>query len=359
MLFLFCIAETLHFCFGKSLTTYLGDCLNKTQLQFVWVTFIGSLTAACVNPRGFGIYAYVYSLAGNTIGEKYIQEWQRPTWSDGSNSVFFCSGIAIVLMLVLIAERYRSKKKEEGNLEISLKSTFGALGLRPGELLVTAAFFVMGLRNIRSIIWFALPFIIIGSALLCRIFIPKAQNQSAPIPLSMQKMNVLMAAIVGFLVIPFLPQLKPLLPWPNSYVERFVPTSIMHSSREFKNVPPLMLAQNTPIGAAAFLRKNPPKKLLWNDMVFGSYLVWELDSSHGPWADPRIEMRKDAFWETYLDTCHGKNNPEVALAQRGFSDVLIDKQAKSENNLKKKLKASSNWKVTYEDKVSILFVHAS
>jgi hypothetical protein len=357
LLLLFCIGETLHFCFGKSLTTYLGSSINKTQLQFAWVTFIGSLAAACVNPRGLGIYAYVYSLAGNTIGEKYIQEWQPPTWSDGSNSVFFCSGIAILLMLVLIVERYRNQTKDDDHPEIDLKSTFGVLGLRPGELLLSTAFFVMGLRNIRSIIWFALIFIVIGSALICRISLPKSRNPLPLISLSMQKMNVLLAIICCVLVIPFLPNLKPFLPWPKSYIERFAPVSAMRSSNEFENTPPMMLAQNTPIAAAAFLRKHPPKGLLWNDMVFGSYLVWALDSTQGPWADPRIELRPDSFWETYLNTCHAKDNPSVTLAESGFSDVLVDKQAMNENKLKANLKTSSHWKLRYEDPISLLYTY--
>jgi hypothetical protein len=92
-------------------------------------------------------------------------------------------------------------------------------------------------------------------------------------------------------------------------------------------------------------------------MVFGSYLVWALDSNNGPWADPRIELRPDAFWETYLNTCHAKNNPSITLAQRGFSEVLIDKQATNENKLKQNLKTSSHWRVNYEDSISILFIY--
>jgi len=354
LLLLFCVGETLHYWWGKPLSSYLGNCLTKSQLKMAWIAFAGSVAAACVNPRGWGIFIYVLELTGNTINKKYNQEWQPPQWNDGSNAVFFCCGIAILLMLILIAERYRNKRKELDNSEVA-KSTFGALGLRPGELLVSAAFFVMGLRNVRSILWFALLFIIVGSALLCRIFLPKVQKQLPSIPLSMQRMNLLLVIIIGLLVIPFLPAFKPLLPWPKSYVKLFAPVSAMRSSDEFKNTPAMLLAQNTPVAAATFLRKHPPKKLLWNDMVFGSYLVWTLDPNHGPWADPRIELRPDAFWETYLDTCHAKNNPSTTLEQYGFSDILINKEAANENKLRQNLRISPHWKIRYEDQISILF----
>ena len=357
-LFLFCIGETLHYLWGKSLSTYLGNCLDKSHLKIAWMTFIGSIIAACANPRGWGIYSYVLQLTGNAINVKYNQEWQPPTWSDSSNTIFFCCGIAILLILILIVERQR-KQEKIGNSHAAPKSTFGYLGLRPGELFVIAAFFVMGLRNVRSILWFALLFIITGTALLCRIFPSKKKTSVESVSPSTQKMNVLLAMIVSTLVLPFLPYFKPRLPWPKSYVKQFVPDLIMRSSNEFQNTPPMVLAQNTPVAATAFLSKHPPKKLLWNDMVFGSYLVWSLDANHGPWADPRIELRPDAFWETYLNTCHANNNPAYSLTQRGFSDVLIDKEAANENKLKQSLNASPHWQKKYEDHTSILFTASS
>lgn len=353
MLCLFCIGETLHFYFGKSLTAHLGSRFSKTQLQIMWIAFIGSLAAVCINPRGLGIYTYVYALAENPIGKKYIQEWQPPTWTDSSNAVFFCCGIAILLMLILIVERYRNKQKAETNQE----STFGALGLRPGELLLIAAFFVMGLRNVRSILWFALVFIIVGTALLCRIYLPKVQETIEVIPPSMQRMNLVLVVIISSLVILFLPRFKPLLPWPETYIERFAPVSAMRSSNEFEDTPPMMLSENTPVAATAFLRENPPRGLLWNDMVFGSYLVWALPPNNGPWADPRIEMRPNVFWETYIDTSHGENNPSATLNARGFSDILINKKASNQDKLKSNLSASSQWVRRYEDDISILFTY--
>ncbi|MEO6908602.1 MAG: hypothetical protein ABI210_12005 [Abditibacteriaceae bacterium] len=352
LLLLFCLGETLHYCFEKPLSAYFGKCLDITQLKIAWGAFFGSVIAACVNPRGWDIFLYVLQLTGNTINEKYNQEWQPPHWSDGSNVVFFCSGIVMLLALLMIMERCRNKKKVTGYLEADPKSTFGAIGLRPGELLVLAAFFVMGLRNIRSIIWFALLFIIAGTALLCRILPSKKQTIIKLVPPSLQKMNALIAIITGLLFVPFLPSLKPHLPWPKEYLNQFAVTT---SAYELNDIPPILLEDITPVGAATFLRKHPPKGLLWNDMVFGSYLVWALYPERGAWADPRIELRPDAFWETYLDTCHAKNNPSVTLPQRGFSEVLINKKAANENKLEHNLKSSSHWKIVYEDQISLLF----
>jgi hypothetical protein len=359
LLLLFCVGETLHFCWGNSLTAFLGKRLSKTQLKLAWITFAGGAVAACINPQIWKIYAYVYALAGNTIGEKYIQEWQPPTWSDGSNSIFFCCGIASLLMLILLMERFRNKKKQTHPGAEDKESTFGAIGIRPGELFVFAAFFAMGLRNVRSIIWFALVFLIIGTALLCRLFPPKPQEKIEEIPPSMQRLNIVIVSLFCLLLVPFLPAFKPLLPWPESYMKRFASPSQVQTATEFQGTPPMMLTVNTPVAAAEFLRGNPPKGLSWNDMVFGSYLVWALYPAQGPWADPRIELRPDAFWETYLDTCHAKNNPATTLAQRGFSDVLINKEAANENKLKQNLRSSSHWKVIYEDRIALLFRQTS
>lgn len=356
LLLVFCVGETVHFRFGKSWSRYLGNRLEASHLKIAWITFLGSLVAACINPRGWGIFIYVLQLTGNAINKKYNQEWQPPNWSDGSNVAFFCCGIAILLLLALILSRQKDKNASVKN---DVKSTSGMLGLRSGELLVITIFFVMGLRNVRSILWFALLFIIAGTALICRAFPAAAKNEAEVIPPAMQKMNALLVIIACCLVIPFLPRFKPLLPWPEYYQQRFASPSEVQASSELKNTPAMMLAVNTPVAAAEFLRRNPPQGLLWNDMVFGSYLVWSLYPAQGPWADPRIELRPDAFWETYLDTCHAKNNPAATLAQRGFSDVLINKEAANENKLKQNLRSSSRWKVIYEDRISLLFRQTS
>jgi len=349
LLLLFCIGETLHFYGGNSLTAYLGKRLDKTRLKLAWITFAGCAAAACINPQLWKIYAYVYALASNTIGEKYIQEWQPPTWSDGSNSVFFCCGIASLLLLILLVERFRNK--QEGNADnTGHKSTFGAMGIRPGEFCVAVTFFVMGLRNVRSIIWFALIFLIVGTALICRAFPPKPQTKVPHITSAIQRLNVLIAVIFILLAVPFFPWFKPLLPWPKSYMQKFAATPAI-----FRGEPAMLLSNLTPTGAADFLRQSPPRGLLWNNMVFGSYLVWALYPAQGPWADPRVELRPDSFWYEYMDTGHAKNDPARTLIQKGFSDVLIDKEDVSEKPLLKTLAQSPQWHQVYEDQTAILF----
>jgi hypothetical protein len=357
LLSLFCVGETLHFGWGKVLSPWLGERLSKSQLALAWGAFVGSVATACLNPHGWGIYAYVLELTGNVINVKYNQEWQPPTWNDGVDALFFCCGMAIVVTLLLLAVRHYEKKRSDSIG--SVKSTFGVFGLRPGELLITAGFFVMALRSVRSILWFALLFVVICAALLCRLF-PSHQNQdSEHVPASLQRCNAVLALFLCCLVIPFLPRFKPLLPWPASYWKRFALTPQEDLPDGFRGEPQMLLSNITPVGAAAFLRQSPPRGLLWNDMVLGSYLVWALYPAPGPWADPRIELRPDSFWMAYMDTCHAKNWPAQTLPRRGFSDVLINKDAAFEKPLQLALQDSPGWKIVFKDRFSLLFRYNS
>ena len=348
----FCLGETIYYWCSTSFTSWLGKRLNKSQLYAAWIALGAAIIAACANPKGWGIYAYVAELTGNVINIKFNQEWQPPTWNDGVDALYFCCGIAILLMLLLLAVRYYEKKRtsSQSTVNSTLATQYGSLCLRPGELLIIAAFFVMALRNVRSIIWFALLFVVAGAVLLCGILPAHQTCSSENITSRLQKCNLSISILLCLFTVPFLPWFKPLLPWPQSYLKQFIATP-----DEFSGQPPMLLSNLTPAGTANFLRQSPPQGLLWNDMVLGSYLVWALYPEQGPWADPRIELRPDSFWYQYMDTCHAKNDPARALVREGFSDALINKEATFQEPLRTALAKSPMWHKVCEDQTAVLF----
>ncbi len=73
------------------------------------------------------------------------------------------------------------------------------------------------------------------------------------------------------------------LPLPNEYQEQILPPP----------APPL-LSTLTPVSAAEYLRGNPGGKL-FNDMGYGSYLIWAVPEQK-VFMDPRIELYPLQQW---------------------------------------------------------------
>jgi hypothetical protein len=112
-----------------------------------------------------------------------------------------------------------------------------------------------------------------------------------------------------------------------------------------------LLEHDTPVGAVAFLRENPPRGKIWNDFVYGSYLVWatSYELRLAPHADPRVEMHSLSFWEEYGRVAGGAKNAAQTLAAQGFTDALLDsgEQPKHARRLQ-----AAGWRVVFPTSTS-------
>ncbi len=292
----------------------LGATLSRTgQLLLLAAT---CSCAAMLNPRGAGIFNYAFGLANNYTSQKFIQEWQHPTFDQWNSDVFFVAPFLLGLLIYKCAPRFD-------------KWLCVPCGVRAGELLALLALFAMGLRNVRAIVWFALFFAPAFSGALMVVLISakgKIKSQkNIPAPTrAVYVVNAVLAVCLLFLIVPALPWIKPDLPLPPAYHARFAPTPKGAFPVGFSGDPPLMLENNTPVEAAEFLRKNPPRGKLYNEMVFGSYLMWALYPKTLPSADPRIELYPDKFWDKYLKFQSNPRGAGEILTRAGYSDALLN-----------------------------------
>lgn len=125
------------------------------------------------------------------------------------------------------------------------------------------------------------------------------------------------------------------LPLPPEYVQRVAATA--------PNVP----ATETPYEAATFLRENPGGRL-FNDMSFGSYLIWATPSQ-AVFVDPRVELYPGALVYDYLRIGEGQDALTL-LAHYGVDRVLLSRQFQP--RLSEALAASGAWRREHSDPLS-------
>jgi hypothetical protein len=235
------------------------------------------------------------------------------------------------------------------------------IGLRAGECLALLALLAMGLRNVRAMVWYALFFapafagVFTAYRLQAKVWWTKAAPEP---PRVVYVMNAVMAFLLLGLIVPALPWIKPQLPLPPEYHARFAPTPRGDFPIGFTSDPPLLLENTTPVEAAEFLRKSPPRGRLYNEMVFGSYLMWALYPQTLPNGDPRIELYPDQHWLDYLEFNAKPRDAGRVLSEQGYSDALLN--PKLQKPLVEELSRTPGWeKRTFKSGPAVLFRHVA
>lgn len=296
----------------------------------LWTLVCG--LAIAVNPLGFGLFSYVVKLSTNNTIQKYMYEWQAPSFAEGGSAIFYLSPVFLLLMARIAGRRDRPQAG----------GWLGSLGIRPGELLLLLALFLMGCRNMRSILWYALLFPPLFAPSLARAFASGAVTGAGEkAKTAMPGVNAALLAVLLLAVVPLLPRYKAGLDWPPAFRARFAPTPRGDFPAGFSRDPELLLDKATPVAAVEYLRRNPPAGRLWNDMGCGAYLMWALPEVQVS-ADPRIELYPNDYWMDYLKLAQGPADAAQKLGQLGVSDVLLDPEA--QGGLVRYLRAHRVWK---------------
>jgi hypothetical protein len=325
-----------------------GEKLTPSHQKALLAVFVLAALAVLFNPRGAEIYAYVWKLANNQTGQKYIQEWQAPEFSltEWHSLLFYLTLPILVLLWLLVRGRARSSKYFEDTKRAHPELGFS--GVRVAELLVLSVLLTMALRDKRSILWFGMCAAPLWSALLISLrgLAVSRKQQPQPVPRATWFFNAALGALLCSSVVPLLPQFKASLPWPPEFRQRFAPTPQGEFPLGFGGDPPLLLENSTPVRAVEFWKRNPPRGRIWHVMDYGSYMMWALDGYLMPTSDPRIELYPDSFWDEYARLMNGPADAPYWLKQRDFSDALL--ATKLHERLIVRLK-QAGWKVVLQN----------
>jgi hypothetical protein len=291
---LFFILVGIAFVFGT------GD-----RKKLFWVA-LASLAVTLLNPRGFALWQSVIGTFTAPGIRDLSPEWLPPLNQGWQMNIFF----AWLILLVPLA-------------------AFARRRLSAFEWILFLAFSWLALTGIRYVIWdlFIVP--ALTAFLVPEFIIQKFDRaQGATIPSLNYALGIL------FLLMPLM-----LLP----------------GLREswWKESPPALDPVATPVAAADWLNQHPELPgPMWNDVVFGSYLIHSTPS-RPVWIDTRIQV--------IFTTEQAGDYLFVQSAQDGWDDKLKDESvnllflARTQPALVKAVQNSNEWCEQYHDKVAFIF----
>jgi hypothetical protein len=307
LLAIYAVGETLRLVFKQP------GALAWQQVGWLYLVAAGSVVACLLNPLGLGIAGYVARLLADQPVQTLIVEWQSPSFDHFFGKLFYGTTLALV-------------------------AAIGLARRRPSitDMLLICAFLWLALGSIRSVMWFGM----IAMPILAQSLAAPADMPERPV--GSLVMNWLIVTTLAVLWLALQPSFKERLPLPQAY------RSI------FAEVPgaPLMFDRATPVEAAAWLRANPdPQMRLFNDMAYGSYLIWALPDVP-VFIDPRIELFPLAQWQEYIAISDGTKARQLLDSYR-VSHVLLNRGTQA--GLQQVLNADSTWKQVYQDRWSAIY----
>jgi hypothetical protein len=278
------------------------------QLVWLYLASGATLLACFVNPMGFGIFGYVTNLLSDQPVQTLVLEWQSPAFDSLFGKFFYAATIALLAALALARRRPTIT-----------------------DVLLICMFLWLAFDGQRSLIWFGMVAMPILAQSLAATEEPVAR-ESGPV-----LVNWLIALVLAAGVVVVQPPFKEQLPWPVAYRNAFadVPDASM------------IFDTTTPVGAVAWLRANPdPAARLFNEMSYGSYLIWALPEVP-VFIDPRIELYSLQQWQDYIAITDGTGTQRL-LDSYGVTRVLLNRG--NQGGLRQVLMAdTSGWQLEYRD----------
>jgi hypothetical protein len=306
------------FFLGESISKLLRQpkALNWRQIGWIGCTGILSGLAVLVNPRFVGIINYTIKLLTDPPSQQLIEEWQSPTPKGIANIIFF---ISIIFFIIILAySKYR---------------------LSPTEIILFVGFLWLAWSGQRYVIWFGM----ITAPILSRLISELPLKMPTFIP---QKnwLNLVLVILIFIPVVAVQPWFVEHLPLPQTYWKLVL--------RDSPSGP--LIGVDTPVAAVEYLKSHPGGHL-FNEMGYGSYLIWAIPEQR-VFVDPRVELFPYAQWMDYIHINNGNNYNEI-LTKYGVDRILLDKKLQPE--LAASLVDDKLWKLEYDDQYSQIWSKVS
>jgi len=263
----------------------------RSRRELWWLVGITGLTALAmlINPDGLGVIAYAFGLLTDAPSQQLIMEWQSPAPQGIAGTSFYIT--ILLLLLLLVYSRYRPTLT---------------------EVLLMLSFLWLAWNGQRYVIWFGL----IVAPLLARLI----RDLPWRMPAFAAQRNVLNLVLLLLLIAPLIlaqPWFVESLPLPDAYWAQ-----VWRGRAEGP-----LLRVETPLDATAYLKAHPGGRL-FNEMGYGSYLIWALPEQ-GVFVDPRVELYPYELWLDYVRITRGVRYNELLLSY-GVDRLLVDTAHQSE-----------------------------
>lgn len=277
--------------------------------SIMWLGLIGLVTllAVLINPQGVQIIDYVNELMTDPPSQGLIGEWQSPAPQGATNIAFFLSILVLIFALA-----------------------FSSYQLTITESLLIAGFLWLAWSGQRYIIWYALAVMPVLAEILAEIKFRFPEMNA-----TRNRLNILLASAVFLPAILVQPWFVNGFPLPQAYWDFVV--------RQSPDGPPI--SRNNPVGAVEFLSSHPDGNL-FNEMGYGSYLIWALPEG-SVFIDPRVELYPFEQWADYIDISQARRYDQL-LAKYDVDRILLDKTIQAK--LSEVLASDPSWQKEYEDR---------
>jgi hypothetical protein len=290
--------------------------LNWHQIGWIGCTGLFSGLAVLINPRFVGIINYTLKLLTDPSSQQLVEEWQSPTPQGLANIFFFIS--VLFFIIILAYSKYR---------------------LTPTEIILYVGFLWLAWSGQRYVIWYGL----ISTPILARLLRDVPLKLLSFIP---QKnwLNLVLVVVLIIPVVAIQPWFVEQLPLPDTYWQQVLRGSPAGP----------LLSVDTPVASAEYLKSHPGGHL-FNEMGYGSYLIWAIPDQ-GVFMDPRVELFPYDQWMDYIHIKNGTNYNEL-LTKYGVDRILLDKKLLPD--LAAALTKDQLWKLEYNDQYSQIWLKAS
>lgn len=292
------------------------NALNWHQIGWLGSTGILSGVAVLINPRFTSIISYTIKLLTDPPSQQLIEEWQSPT-PQGLANIFFYLSI-LIFIVVLAYSKYRPTIT---------------------EILLFSGFLWLAWSGQRYVIWYGM----IAMPILARMI----KDLPIKTPTFVPQKNWLNLALALLIFVPTLlvqPWFVEKLPLPETYWQQVLRGSPAGP----------LIGVETPVAASEYLLKHPGGHL-FNEMGYGSYLIWVV-SEQGDFIDPRVELFPYEQWMDYIDI-ENATNYDALLTRYGVDRILLDK--KLQPKLLSALSEDPAWKLEYEDQYAQIWSKSS
>ena len=305
------------------------DVLSTAELRKLTLILGLTLLATLANPETYRVYAYVAAVQRDRASQLLVAEWQAPQIEHLEGILIFFGPFFIALLVLL----YASQRLDLTELGLFLGfAVFALTARRNGIWFVLVATPIVA-RYLPTVRWREPVTSLRRLGIVDRMMARLAARSRTAVPVRYR----LNAFIAGMLLL-----ITGLLsPWvhPRLGIERLGTT---------------LWEPKTPVGAMEFIAAHHLQGHIFHPQSYGDYLIWRLWPQQRSFFDGRVHLFGEAFVRNYLLTWHDRHWEE-RLEPYDIRYLLLSKDEETNAQMIESARASSHWRLLYEDEHSVLF----
>jgi len=294
--------------------------LHEHNIAYTWrrirpllLLLVVCIAAVSLNPSGTRMYSYPFETLTSRAMMQYIQEWRSPNFHQP-----MFQALALFFLVTLAALALSHKR------------------VRPGQLVLLLVMALATLRSSRNVPFFALVAIPVVAESLWSWVV--GQGWSSRLSRD-EPRQFGQTSLVKLLL-----NVTLLLLTPLTVIAVQVGNSVTNQ--------PTTEATSYPAAAVDFIEKENLPQPIFNEYVWGGYLIWRLYPKYRVSMDGRADVYGDDLIEEFLSVHDGEPKWRESLDRRGVRTVLVQPDVP----LASLLRVDAGWQKVFEDPSSVIFV---